>query len=478
MVPFAGIKVRPGPGRIRRAMRISVLEGVFSTGFIVLTSGAFLTGYALMLGADDFHIGLLVAVPYVAQVFQIFGAYVVEVTAARKTIAVATLTTGRFFYLFLVFLPFMFIFGGDKVVLLLIIVAAASALGMAGANAWTSWMADLIPEHFRGRYFGTRNRYLTAVTVVLSLACGKFLDWFRNVGAEREGFAWLFGAGVLFAFIAFLFLVLQPSAPVKKTRTGNLWRLLVVPLKDPNYRRMLLFFLVFYGGVGFSIPFFNPHMLKNLSMSYLEIGVFSVIISVTAFAAYRYWGIAIDRVGNRSVMIVCTVIIITIPLFWLLPQPGIIWPVWLLGILTGIGWSGFNLTAFNLPIALSPRENRAFYLALYSVITGVAIFSMATLSGLVADSLSATYVNVKGLKLVNYHFIFIISAFIRLSSLFFVKRVKEPRDVGVPVLIQIIGRAVAHKLTAGGVLFPYRHAKRLAGSVRETIFRVNDDERL
>jgi MFS family permease len=464
-------RTHPVPGRIRRGMRLSVFEGAFSTSFIVLTSGAFLTGYALMLGADDFEIGLLIAIPYIAQISHLFGAYVVELTAARKAITVGTLTAGRVIYLCLVFLPFAAFLGGAKIAVLLVVMAVAAALAMAGSNAWICWMGDLIPEQFRGRYFGTRNRYLMVVTVVLSLAGGKFLDWFRGRGAEAAGFGWLFGAGVLFALVAFLFIVLQPSVPIKKARTGRLWRLLAEPFRDRNYRSMLLFFVVFYGGVGFSIPFFNPHMIKNLDMSYFEIGVFSVTVSLSAFAAYRFWGTAIDKAGNRSVLIICTVIIISIPLFWLTPQAGAIWPVWLIGIWTGIGWSGFNLTAFNLPIALSPRGNRSFYLAVYSSATGLAVFIAGTLGGLLADSLTGIETSINGYRLVNYHVIFVISAVVRLSSLVWLKRVKETRDVGVPVLLQFMGRAAAHRLTVGGVLFPYRFTKRLAGSVKSAVKR-------
>jgi MFS family permease len=212
-------------------------------------------------------------------------------------------------------------------------------------------------------------------------------------------------------------------------------------------------------------------MIKNLDMSYLEIGVFSVTVSLSAFAAYRFWGTAIDRVGNRSVLIICTVIIISIPLFWLTPQVGAIWPVWLIGIWAGIGWSGFNLTAFNLPIVLSPRGNRSFYLAVYSSATGLAVFVSGTLGGLLANSLAGMETSINGYGLVNYHVIFVISAVLRLSSLVWLKRVKETRDVGVPVLLQFMGRAAAHRLTVGGVLFPYRFAKRLAGSVKNAVKR-------
>jgi len=60
----------PESSSVRCDLTRIVREGAFSNIFVVLTSGAFVTGLALMLGANDFEIGLLTALPYLAQAAQ------------------------------------------------------------------------------------------------------------------------------------------------------------------------------------------------------------------------------------------------------------------------------------------------------------------------------------------------------------------------------------------------------------------------
>src|SRR5207244_6291759 len=53
---------------------------------------------------------------------------------------------------------------------------ASSALGVAGNNAWTSWMGDLVPGALRGRYFGRRNGICALAATAFALAAGLALD--------------------------------------------------------------------------------------------------------------------------------------------------------------------------------------------------------------------------------------------------------------------------------------------------------------
>lgn len=73
---------------MRRGMRISIIEGAFATVHIGLTGGAFLTGYALMLGAGDVSLGVLAAIPFATQVFQLASAYLTARTGKLKIFAV------------------------------------------------------------------------------------------------------------------------------------------------------------------------------------------------------------------------------------------------------------------------------------------------------------------------------------------------------------------------------------------------------
>jgi len=52
------------PKEIRTGLKISVWEGSFATVHVTLTSCAFLIGYALLLGVNDFQLGLLAALPF------------------------------------------------------------------------------------------------------------------------------------------------------------------------------------------------------------------------------------------------------------------------------------------------------------------------------------------------------------------------------------------------------------------------------
>ena len=64
--------------------RNSFTDGIFANMFATLTGGAFLTGFALHLGMDEFMIGLLGAIPFIVTVFQLPTSYLVQRYGVRK----------------------------------------------------------------------------------------------------------------------------------------------------------------------------------------------------------------------------------------------------------------------------------------------------------------------------------------------------------------------------------------------------------
>jgi hypothetical protein len=70
------------------------LGGAFATVHLILTSGVFLIGYALMLGVNDFQLGLLTALPFLAQMVQPLSALLVGDLKKRKTF----ILTGSVFF--------------------------------------------------------------------------------------------------------------------------------------------------------------------------------------------------------------------------------------------------------------------------------------------------------------------------------------------------------------------------------------------
>ena len=63
---------------LRRAMRLSITDGIFAVQYITVTSGALLTTFLLALGADAFEIGLVATFPLLAGMLQPVGAELIR----------------------------------------------------------------------------------------------------------------------------------------------------------------------------------------------------------------------------------------------------------------------------------------------------------------------------------------------------------------------------------------------------------------
>ncbi|MCJ7498495.1 MAG: MFS transporter, partial [candidate division Zixibacteria bacterium] len=166
-----------------KGLRISIYEGSFAAIFIALTTGPFLAGYALFLGANDFQLGLLVAFPFLAQAFQLPGALVVEKLKQRKKFNLFGSLLFRSIFLIFVLLPFLPQSHHTKIVMFLLFLSLSSAIANLVAVAWLSWMSDLVPEEGRGRYFGFRNTILGFITMGANFAGAKLIDYFKADGS-------------------------------------------------------------------------------------------------------------------------------------------------------------------------------------------------------------------------------------------------------------------------------------------------------
>jgi len=436
-------------------MRISIGEGAFATVHIALTGGAFLTGYALMLGAGEIALSVLAALPFAAQFFQLAAAYLAERTHRVKTLAVSGQALGRTSWLFAAVLPFLpFAPGPYRLLAFLLFYAVSAAFLMMTYNAWTVWMSDLIPTRLRGRYFGIRNTVVIAVNLVVSVAGGRLLDAFKAAGAEPQGFAVIFSAAVGAAAIASVFLLRQPTAFPPPPPAEPFWRRVLEPLADANFRRVLRFFAAWHFAWAVPLAFWTVYLLTYLRMSYFEIALFGGITSLTAAGGNRLWGAVADRAGNKPVLAICGAAIGCLPFLWIFTRPETIIIVWIIPFLAGIFWSGFNLVAFTFPLALSPRPSRTYYIAAFGIVTGVATFAASTAGGILARVTSGYEWVIAGVTFAHYHLLFAISAAGRFLSLLLLRRLEERRAAGVPTTLLYIGAAIHYRLLAARQVFP------------------------
>jgi MFS family permease len=444
--------ISSGPVSGRKWLRIATVEGGFATVFITFTGGAFITGLALMLGANDFDIGLLAAIPFLSQVAQVVSAYMVDRTGQRKRIAVVASAVAR--QMWWLVLPALLLPESWRLEMVLLVVVFSNLAIMIATPAWLSWMADLIPAKIRGRYFGFRSAVIAFVTVAATIVGGIVLDQFKLVGLEPVGFAIIIVAGCLFALAAVLLLNKLPDKPAQTIKTEVKWNHFLEPLSVKPFRYLLAVYFVWNFAIGISAAFFAAHMLTNLKMSFTLIAFYSSGAALVGVALNRPWGKLIDRFGCKPVTVFCSFGIALIPLIWWIPRPGYLWILAFESIYSGALWTGFNLGAFNVPMARSPQRGRTIYLAMFAMVTGLGFFLASLLGGALAHNWSDFHWQIGPQTVVNYHLLFAISSGLRLLAALLLASLPEPTEKSLPVMIQFMGYAVLKRLSTGRQIFP------------------------
>jgi Na+/melibiose symporter-like transporter len=294
------------------------------------------------------------------------------------------------------------------------------------ANSWAVWMADVVPLKVRGRYFGFRSGLALVYNTCWSIGGGALLDHFRGEQQEPLGFALLFSIACVFAFIGLMLLRKQWEPPLRREMHPSFGKLLEV-FEAPSFRRACSYLFVWNFGIGIGAAFYSKYMLANLRMSFQMVLLYPVVVNLTGFACSRAWGRFMDTVGTRSTALVCSWVITFLPLIWWFARPGVLWPIWVDAVSTGIFWTGLTLANGNLPFIVTPDEHKMHYVGVFTTVSGLGMGIASLLSGKIASVLSGVQFHVPGLShpIVNYQVIFGLSVGFRLVSLVWLTGLRE-----------------------------------------------------
>src|SRR6266545_4490443 len=316
------------PSAIQRGLRLSIAEGLLSNIHITVTAGAFLTGFALLLGASDFELGLIAALPFVGQLFQFVGAYLEERLGTRRMLVALTAAGSRLLWALVAALPFLTVLGTARLPIFLMILAMSQALiGIAG-NAWTSWMSDLVPPRQRGRYFGVRNTITSVTAMGSTWLAGHALDHYRGAGDDAMGYGLIFGLAVITAIAGAIVLSRQPEPPIPRRQRVPVATLFSAPLRHQYFRALILTATGWAMVTGIASPFFNAYGIQDLKLSFVTLALFAVATSAVMLITQPYIGRIQDRYGDRRVLIASVVGVIMLPWGWVLSTPTFLAPVW------------------------------------------------------------------------------------------------------------------------------------------------------
>ncbi|MBS2030383.1 MAG: MFS transporter [Deltaproteobacteria bacterium] len=415
-------------GVLRRGLALSTFEGMVAELVAALAGGGVLTAWALHLRCSPIVVALVGAMPFVAQLVQLPSAWLTQLRGSRR-VALLAVAASRQAVLPLAVVPFVPWSLHAKRVVLLAVTTLTGLLGVAGNNAWTAWMGDLVPASLRGRYFGRRTSLALLAGSIGALAGGIGLDAARQHGSEELALAALSALGFLAGLLTTALMARQPPAfaQVSRPEPGSM----LAPLRDARARPLLLYQLAWNSAVGVAASFFAVFMLRDLHLGFGWVAAHGAAMALVRVLTSGAWGRAIDRLGARPVLVVCSFGLFALPLLWLAPTTEhVLWPLALDVVLAGLFWGGHGLASFELPLSLAEPELRPFYVAAFATAAGVSFAGASLLGGWLATALPPQ-LWIAGVPLHRLQVLFVLSAIGRLLAAPLATRLHE--DGAAPV---------------------------------------------
>ncbi|MDY6782950.1 MAG: MFS transporter [Cyanobacteriota bacterium] len=397
--PAIAPEQRPSKQAVRTSLKASTLDGIFASIFSCVTAEVLLSSFLLDLGATRAEIGMLAAIPMLANFVQPVGAYLADRAPSRRNFIISLFLPSRLLWLTLVagsiFANWGAIANHQLVYWTLLITFTTHILGALGCASWASWMVFIVPQRLRGRYFGFRNS-LASLTNLLCIPLLGFLvsHW---SGGTIQGYSFILLLAIFAGLLSLACQVFKVDVnPLLSEDTTITAPILAQPtpsfpvrcLKDTNFLRFLLYYGPLMFSFNISAPFFNIYLLQDIG---LDIGCVTLYTSLTAGAnlvMLLRWGKLADRIGNRPILFGAGLAIALTPLFWLATgdNPFSIWVGFpLLYALLGATWSGMDLCNTNLQMAIASSTQPSSYFAIAAAIGGLGSALGMTAGGFLAQ---------------------------------------------------------------------------------------------
>lgn len=408
---------------VRKSLRYSIKDGVAfaaTTGF----GDNYLNPFAVALDASAFQIGLLSsASQFVPAVAQLKVADFTERFGSRKKVIVRSVFFHAFLLLPMAMIPYLpeFVRVYALIGFCTLYVSFASFAG----PAWGSLMANLVPERRRGVFFSRRGRLISLVMVVSSFLAGYILHFFKK--QSLLGFTIIFLVAMISRYVSWYFLsrMYEPPLEVKREHYFSLGEFLR-RLNVGNFGKYVIFHSCFSFAVFIASPFFPVFMLRDLGFSYITYTIVTTTVPLASILAVSYWGRRADALGNRQIILICSLVVSVLPAMWLISRQ--VYFLIIIQILAGIFWAGFNLCSANFIYDSVIPEKRTRCISYFNIFNGFSICAGNLLGGFLATHIPPLF----GYRLIA---LFALSSFLRiLASILLLKRVKEIRKRDVTVV--------------------------------------------
>ena len=367
-------------------LRYFYFDGLFASFSDNLVAG-FLELFLLSYGASNELIGLNASIANLCGALVIVpGAMAISRVRSRKRLIV--ITGGGIGRIGLAAISFVPLLAGDSR-LAIVCLLSLNALRTAMANfcnpAWTSLVADLVPQSARARYFGKRNVAIIASSIVAAPIAGRIVKSLSGIDRFPQlGFQAIFFLSFAVGMLSTASFSRIPDASVSEASSskpkGFPMRAI---LADKRFAGLALSAFVWNMALQVSVPFFNVYLVSRARASrcdgrrpHRRVLGHDDAGPARLRQDYQQEGRQCSDPDWGSFPI--------LPLSWILITAPV--QVVFINIASGVLWAGYNLASFNILLKLTPDDHRPEATAIYQTLVMASSVIGPLVGGALADS--------------------------------------------------------------------------------------------
>lgn len=355
------------------------LQGVVAAG-----ATAYLSVFAVRLGASPFLVGLLNSLPSLLLLLTAVpaGQYVTRQTSLRRVV-VRSCVAFRLSYLLIALVPWLApTWGGAAIVAIWALAAIPTNLVEVSV---TAALAEAVPPGRRAQVISTRFAIHACVAAAALPAVGWVLDTVPFPIGYQLVFAGSFLAAMASTWVFSRVSIPDQVVPRVQRPIPNAARLQIA-LSDLKQHRVFALYLVsitvFRLGLTMPRPLWSLFWVNDLHLTDSQIGLATTVVYIFSIIGYFLWGRVASRRGHGPVLVAATLGLGMYPLVMGLAQglPAVL----LASCFGGMFTAAYSLVTLNLILALAPPAQRANYAAL----NAVSLNSMALMGPLLGSALA------------------------------------------------------------------------------------------
>lgn len=377
-----------------------------------LVSTTLVTYFAQSIGAGSGVVSWIIAAPKLVGVLRWFAPYLLKLGGGYRVTSIVAFLLSTLFLLLLPLcaLPDMWPSTTWALTSLVVCWCLYHLAEYCGFVVFIAWLVQLVPNHMRGRFFGLRERWLTAGKLSGYLFAGILAATLRDAFAIdmrwiSYPFLAIYGA---IAMAVSVFPLKRIPEPPSSNQTHSSFLEDLKHWQNPRAYWFLLYGTWFSAANGLFSTLLYIYPYRGLDISLLLPMLVLAFMQLGQSVISRPAGVAIDRFGWRPVMIFGQVLVALGPLLFSFGTAGY--------VAGNLIWIAYALINVALPIAVVDGRSDSSAgppLALYFAWTGLVYGLTALLGWTVANE----FVDPKSLNdPVAYRGYFIAATMARLSA--------------------------------------------------------------